>query len=147
MLTHRTEYESLCIIAPCRRVVGADGSLITNGANIYRHRKESHLTIHLSFAMANMTCGRADRALECLDGYERAVRAWPFPIELHGDDFFDKTQSWLDDTNGIGTSAPRDDALVKKSLVDSVAANPAFEPLSDDPRFKRIVESLREVAR
>lgn len=103
--------------------------------------------IHLSFAMAYMKCGHADRALECLDGYERAVRALSFPIELHGDDFFDKTQSWLEDINDIGTSAPRDDALVKKSLVESVAANPAFEPLSDDPHFRRIIENLREVVR
>lgn len=103
--------------------------------------------IYLSFAMAYMMCDNADLALGCLDGYVRAVRTLSFPIELHGDDFFDKTQSWLEEVNDIGTSAPRDDALVKKSLVESVAANPAFEPLSDDPRFKRIVESLREVAR
>ena len=103
--------------------------------------------IHLSFAMAYTLCGHANRALDCLDDYERAVRALSFPIELHGDDFFDKTQSWLEEINGIGTSAPRDDALVKKSLMESVTANPAFESLSDDPRFKRIIESLREVAR
>jgi hypothetical protein len=36
---------------------------------------------------------------------------------------------------------------VKKSLVESVAANPAFAPLLEDPRFKRIVENLREVVR
>jgi hypothetical protein len=39
----------------------------------------------------------------------------------------------------------RKDAHLKKSLVESVAANPAFEPLSNEPRFKRIIESLREV--
>ena len=105
------------------------------------------VAIHLSFAMAYMTCGRVDCALDCLDDYERAARALSFPIELHGDGFFDKTQSWLKDINGIGTSAPRDDALVKKSLMESVAANPAFESLSDDPRFRRIIESLREVTR
>ena len=69
------------------------------------------------------------------------------PIELHGDDFFDKTQSWLEDVNGIGTSAPRDDALVKRSLAESVTANPAFGSLADGRRFRSIVESLREVAR
>lgn len=103
--------------------------------------------IHLSFAMAYMMCGNADRALNCLDSYERACRELDFPISLHGDDFFDKTQSWLEDINGIGTSAPRDDMLVKKSLVESVTANPAFEPLADVPRFRCIVESLREVVR
>ena len=103
--------------------------------------------IHLSFAMAYMMCGEADCALDCLDGYERAARALSFPIELHGDDFFDKTQSWLEDVNGIGTSTPRDDALNRRSLVESVANNPAFVSLADNPRFRRILESLREVAR
>lgn len=112
------------------------GSVYTNTA-----------AIHLSFAMAYMICGCADRALDCLEGYERAARSLVFPIKLHGDDFFDKTESWLEDTNGIGTSVPRDDALVKKSLVESVASNPAFVSLADEPRFVRIVESLREVVR
>lgn len=103
--------------------------------------------IHLSFAMAYMMGGHADRALDCLDAYVWAARALTFPIQLYGDDFFDKTQSWLEDINGIGTSAPRDDALVKRSLVESVAANPAFKALADEPRFKRVIESLREVVR
>ena len=103
--------------------------------------------VHLSFAMAFMIAGNGQRALDCLDDYERAARALSFPLELHGDAFFDKTQSWLEDVNGIGTSAPRDDAFLKKSLVDSVADNPAFTPLSGEPRFKRIVKSLEELAR
>ena len=103
--------------------------------------------IHLSFAMAYMASGRADRALDCLEGYERAARALSFPIELHGDDFFDKTQSWLEDVNGIGTSVPRNDALTKKSLVESVTANPTLELLTNEPRFKRVVEGLKAVAR
>ena len=103
--------------------------------------------IHLSFAMAYMMGGNAGCALDCLDDYERACRKLDFPIKLHGDDFFDKAEAWLEDANDIGTSAPRDEALMRRNLVESVAANPAFATLSDEPRFKRVVASLEEIIR
>ncbi len=103
--------------------------------------------IHLSFAMAYMGGADIPRALDCLEDYERACRKLEFPIRLHGDAFFDRVESWIEDANTMGTSAPRVDALSKASLVDSVAANPAFASLAEDPRFIRIVESIREIVR
>ena len=92
--------------------------------------------IHLMFATAYVMGGNAERALDCLDDYERAVRCLEFPLELHGDAFFDKAQAWLEDVNIIGTSGPREDALVRKSLVESVSANPAFAALADEPQHR-----------
>lgn len=103
--------------------------------------------IHLSFAVAFIVSGDADGAIGCLERYERSCRAIEFPVKLHGDGFFDKIDAWLEEENDIGTDAPRDEAIVKKSLVDGVTANPAFAPLSDDPRYRRIVKSLEEIAR
>ena len=103
------------------------------------------VSIHLSFATAYVMCGNACRALDCLEDFERASRRLEFPIRLHGDAFFDKAESWLDGVNAIGTDAPREDVLNRKSLLDGVAANKAFATLADDPRFKRIVKSLEEV--
>lgn len=103
--------------------------------------------IHLSFAMAYAMGGNAERALDCLEDYERSCRKLEFPIELHGDEFFDKAEAWLEEINTIGRDAPREEALVKKGLVDGVTANPAFASLADEPRFKRIVKSLQEIAR
>ena len=102
---------------------------------------------YLSFAAAFMMSGNAQRALDCLEDYERACRKLEFPIVLHGDAFFDKTEAWLEEVNDLGTSAPRDEALVKKSLVEEVVANPVFAPLAGDSRFKRIVKSLKAIAR
>ena len=103
--------------------------------------------IHASFAMAYMAGGDADHALDCLDDYERACRLLEFPVKLHGDEFFDKADAWVENVNTTGTSAPRDEALIKRSLIDSVVANPAFAPLADNPRFKLIVKNLEEIAR
>ena len=103
--------------------------------------------IHLSFAMAYIVGGNVERALDCLDDYVRAARCLSFPLKLHGDDFFDKAEAWLEETNVIGTSAPREEKLLKKSLFESVAANPVFAALSTQPRFASIVKSLEEVVR
>ena len=103
--------------------------------------------VHHSFAMAYIMGGNAQRALDCLEDYERACRKLEFPLRLHGDGFFDKTEEWLEDVNGIGTNAPSNDALIKKNMVEGVASNPAFAALADEPRFKRIVKSLEEIAR
>ena len=103
--------------------------------------------IHLSFAMAYIMSGNAPRALDCLEDYERAARKLSFPIELHGDAFFDKAEAWVEEINTLGKEAPREEALIKKSLVDGVAANPMFATLADDPRFKRIVKSLKAIVR
>lgn len=103
--------------------------------------------IHISFAMAYVMSGNVARALDCLEDYERAARLLEFPLKLHGDAFFDKAEEWIEDASVTGTSAPRDEALIKQSLVESVAANPAFAPLAAEPRFMRIVKSLEEIVR
>lgn len=103
--------------------------------------------VHLSFAMAYAQGGNPQRALDCLDDYERSCCKLDFPIELHGDGFFDKTEAWLEEVNVIGKSTPREEALIKKSLLESVTANPAFASFADDPRYKRIVASLQEITR
>ena len=103
--------------------------------------------IHLSFAMAFIASGNEQRTLDCLEGYERSCRALEFPIKLHGDDFFDMAEAFIEDVNTLGGDVPRDEALIKKTLVEGVTANRAFAPIADDPRFKRVVKSLEEVAR
>ena len=97
--------------------------------------------------MAYMAGGDADSALDCLDDYERACRLLEFPVKLHGDEFFDKADTWIEEVITSGTSTPTDQALIKLSLVNSVAANPSFAPLANNPRFKLIVKNLEEIAR
>ena len=165
------------------------GPAIAIGANIHRHRKESHQTLddlarHLGATKTSVSKWKTgqsypdiellpriatyfDVTVDALMGYElqmskegirrecarlrEAFANKPFD-EAHAQceklvhDCY-KTQSWLENINAIGTSAPRDDAFVKRSLVESVAVNLAFEPLWDESRYTHIVESLREAAR
>lgn len=103
--------------------------------------------VYVTFAMVYAAGGNADEALVCLERYEAACRKLEFPLKMHGDAFFDKIEPWIEENIPSGTDTPRDDALNRQSLVASVAANPAFAALVDDPRFKRIVASLEEIAR
>ena len=103
--------------------------------------------VHLTFAMAYLAGGDAQTALDCLEDYVRTVRKLEFPLALHGDAFFDKAEAFAEEVNTIGTDIPRDESLVRQSIVASVAANPAFAPLADDPRFECIVANLEEIAR
>lgn len=102
--------------------------------------------VHLSFATAYAAGGDVRRCLDCLEDYERACKALDFPIVLHGDAFFDKVVTWLEMVNTLGTSAPRDEALVKRSMLESVSANPVFSAIAQEPRFRRIVASLERMS-
>ena len=102
--------------------------------------------VHLSFATAFVAGGNVQRCLDCLEDYERACKALDFPIKLHGDAFFDKVVAWLEMVNTLGTSVPRDEALVKKSMLESVSANPAFAAIAEEPRFRRIVANLERMS-
>ena len=102
---------------------------------------------HVTFAMAFAMAGDTQRALDCLEDYVRACRLLEFPLKLHGDAFFDRIDDWLEDMNDMGVDAPRDEALIKQSMLASIVANPAFATLADDPRFKRIIKNLEAIAR
>jgi hypothetical protein len=62
---------------------------------------------------------------------------------LHGDEFFDNIDPWLADLD-LGTEAPREEKFIKESMVQALTANPAFAPLYEHPRYKNIVNHLKE---
>ena len=65
-----------------------------------------------------------------------------FPYSLHGDSFFNELDSWFAEFD-LGASAVRSEELIKESIIQSVAQNPAFQTLKDIPRYKNIVTTLK----
>ena len=102
--------------------------------------------VYLTFAIAYTVNGDADAAIDRLGRYERACRSMRFPLKLHGDAFFDNIDTWLERSNPLGFNMPRNDALIKQSLLTSVSVNPMFEPLAGDARFACIIKNLEEIA-
>ena len=103
-------------------------------------------SVHLTFAVAFSVAGDADSAISCLEDYVRSCRAMRYDGAFRGDAFFDKLGDWFERASVVGADMPRAEKRVRASLLEGVAVNPAFASLSGDPRFKRIVASLEEVA-
>lgn len=89
-----------------------------------------------------LTIGNMEKALDILEEYAGLVTGDIYPLHLKGDDFFDLLDSWFEDFT-LGTALPRDEKIVRQSLLEGVEANPAFEPLANDSRFIRLLEKLR----
>jgi len=62
---------------------------------------------------------------------------------LKGDDFFNLVTFGVEDLPYGIAEVPRDDKSIKQSIVDGIAANPAFEALHDNHRFAGMVKRLK----
>jgi len=97
---------------------------------------------YLSVAQCYATLGNTDKALDALQKYSDICLDNFFPYTLHGDEFFDCIDSWFCEFD-LGTKAPRDEKIIKKSMMQGITANPAFASFSDNPRYKSIVHNLK----
>lgn len=98
--------------------------------------------IYLSFAQMYVTQGNTDKCFEFLQKYADLCASLEFPLELHGDSFFDLLDPWLKDLD-LGTDTPRNGEVVKASMLQGVVDNPAFATLAEDARYKIIVKNLK----
>ncbi|MEY9970645.1 transcriptional regulator with XRE-family HTH domain [Lysinibacillus sp. RC46] len=96
--------------------------------------------LYMAAAQGYMMQKEAEKALEMLEKYTYICTNVLLPYELKGDSFFDSIENWLKDYD---IEAPRDEKIVKESIVQSVIENPAFFPLHNEPKFKSIVEKLK----
>ncbi|WP_429145809.1 helix-turn-helix domain-containing protein [Anaerotaenia torta] len=86
--------------------------------------------------------GNTDKALEILERYAELVTGDIYPLQLKGDGYFNLIDEWLDELD-LGTALPRDEKIVRQSMIDGVVNNPAFTALADERRFHRIAEKLK----
>lgn len=83
-----------------------------------------------------------DSALTMLEKYTEIVTGDIYPLQLHGDAFFDLIEGWLTQLD-IGNALPRDEKTIRKSMADVITEHPAFASLHNDPRFQRIAAKLQ----
>jgi len=95
---------------------------------------------YLAAAYANTQQGKQDKAMDMLRRYAGLCRN--FRYTLHGDTYFDALQSWFEHFD-LGVEAPRNEKLIKESMVVAVSQNPAFTPLAEVPGFRSLVETLK----
>jgi len=86
--------------------------------------------------------GDSEKAIDMLEKYVDVCIESFFPYSVHGDSFFDSIDDWLSDLD-LGSGAPRSEKIIKESMMQDVLMNPLFKGLSEDPRYKRILEKLK----
>jgi len=82
---------------------------------------------------------KKDQCLSALEQYVKVVCGISYPVKLHGDDYFNQVDGWIEDTLDLGSSVPRDEETIRKSFVQAIEMNPVFEPLRHDIRYINIM--------
>jgi len=100
------------------------------------------INLYLSAAQGYMTNGNMDKSLDMLEKYAELVTGDIYPLQLKGDNFFNLLDDWLAELD-LGAAPPRGEETIRQSMADMVIENPAFSPLANERRFRRIVEKLK----
>ncbi len=102
------------------------------------------LPVYLLIAQLDAAGNRVEDALEMLQKYCNLAANGTFPLTLHGDDFFDKIDLWMSEF-GIDLEPPRSEPDIKKSILESITQNPVFAPLSENPQYQQIIQTLATI--
>jgi transcriptional regulator with XRE-family HTH domain len=100
------------------------------------------LQFYLAAAQGYSMQGNVDKTLSILKKYADICVTDFFPITLHGDEFFDCIDNWFEEFD-LGVKAPRDEKVIKESMIQAIASNPAFTALTEEPRYKSIIETMK----
>lgn len=112
------------------------------------HLKTLHpgvfLSCLLTMAQELLIIGEKDQCLELLEEYTSLAAEEIYPLKLHGDDYFSFIDSWFEKTSSLGDYPPRDEAVIRRSIIQALTENPALKSLEKEPKFLKMVEKLKE---
>lgn len=94
----------------------------------------------MGFAQQHLT----DSVMKCLSEYIDVLNNITFPLRLHGNDYFDRIDSWLDQTD-LGHALPRDENQMKADFITIVTENPFLQQYQDNEEFKEILKRLNKI--
>ncbi|WP_125590920.1 helix-turn-helix domain-containing protein [Companilactobacillus jidongensis] len=97
-----------------------------------------------SAAMGFAQMQRTEQVMDCLSQYVDLLSNMQFPLELHGDRYFDKINEWLNQTD-LGHALPRDENQLKSDFITIVTQNPFLQQYQDSEEFKKILERLNTI--
>ena len=86
--------------------------------------------------------GESEKTLETLEKYVDVCMNGFFPVAARGDEFFNSVDILL----GGQYAPPRNDAIIKESMLNDGILDPAFSALHDREEFKNLVQKMRDFA-
>lgn len=99
-------------------------------------------SVYLAMAQHWAGLGKTEQALELLERYASLAQSDIYPLRLKGDSYFTLLEEWIEESLPLGSDLPRAGAVVRESVRNAVAANPAFEGLHQNKRFQAILRRL-----
>ncbi len=101
------------------------------------------MPLYLNAAQGYVLQNKRNRALDMIGRYaDVCCAAGTFPIIMHGDDFFDRLEQWFADFD-LGGQAPRDEKIIKKSMLQAITDNPVLAALAETPEYQSAVARLK----
>lgn len=107
-----------------------------------RLHPDSMLKLYTAAAQGYVMQQNNERALNMLKRYADICTSDSLKLSLHGDKFFDCIEGCFDELD-LGRESPRDEKIIKESMVQFIVSNPAFLALAEEPSYKSIVEKLK----
>ena len=101
------------------------------------------LILCLAAGEANMAQGNMEKAMKYLTRYTDICCNLQLPMMLRGDEFFDHIGHLLEKLD-LGPGAPREEKLVRESMLAALMQNPAFEPLAELTEFQYLLKRLEQ---
>lgn len=83
-------------------------------------------------------------ALDMLEEWLIVLENTEFPVDLHGDDYFDRVDTWFESLE-TGNQLPRNSLMVREQLIDTVLYNPMFQALKDQERAQPLFQRLKQL--
>lgn len=100
------------------------------------------LQIYFTAAQVYALQKDVEKALDMLQKYTEICTKGFSPFSLHGDSFFDELNGWFAQLD-LGAQAPRDERVIKEGMLQAVLSNPTFAFLTEQSRYKSILEKLK----
>lgn len=99
------------------------------------------LQVYYLAAQSYAIQGKKHESLKMLGKYAEVCISGIFPITLNGDEFFNYIEQWIDEFD-LGREAPREDKVIKDSMIQCITGNPIFKDFADEPIYKNLINIL-----
>ncbi|MGX7195249.1 helix-turn-helix domain-containing protein [Enterococcus olivae] len=84
---------------------------------------------------------KEERLFEILDIFAESLQKTEFPVKLHGDDYFDRVEDWIEKLD-LGNQAPREANLIKQDFTELVLEHPALKPYQQEKQMQQILRKM-----
>jgi len=110
--------------------------------NMRRLNSNNSAVFYALGAHMYQAAGENEKALKTLGKYVDVCIHGFFPLVSRGDSFFDSIDKWLR-KEIEATPLPRNEAVIRESMLNDVLLDPAFDNLHENPEFTNLVQKMR----